>query len=93
MNKQFATPATFAAIADRLASLKVRLASGDLRLHGRPPAITVARNRAPLGTHIIGEPYRCPACGNSAWHIGRITAECDGCGYAMPVQGAPVSVR
>ena len=93
MNTRFAPPVTFAAIAARLASTKTRLGGGNLWLHGRPPAITIARNRAPLGTHVIGEPCRCPACGTSAWHIGRITAECDGCGYVMPVQDAPVTLR
>lgn len=59
----------------------------------RQPAIVVAQGRAPLGSHVVGQPGRCPACGTSAWHVGNITAECAGCGCALPVHGQPVALR
>lgn len=29
------------------------------------------------------EGVRCPVCGGQNWHIGRMTAECGKCGYAL----------
>jgi hypothetical protein len=30
-----------------------------------------------------GEQNRCPGCGHSNWHIGRVTAQCGFCGTAL----------
>lgn len=82
---------SIAAIAARLAQVKMRLSiatGGDKR----PPAIAIALGRAPLGNHVVDQPARCPACGGSAWHVGRITAECAGCGLPLHVQQAPLAV-
>lgn len=83
---------SIAGIAERLARVKMRLSvttGGDKR----PPAIAIALSRAPLGNHVLDQPARCPACGGSAWHIGRITAECAGCGLPLHAQQAPLAVR
>ena len=32
-----------------------------------------------------GEVNRCPGCGRSHWHIGRLSAECAFCGTALPL--------
>lgn len=34
----------------------------------------------------------CPGCGKGHWHVGRVSAECVGCGTALPlapIEGAP----
>lgn len=38
------------------------------------------------GYHVVyheGEVNRCPGCGRSNWHIGRLSAECAFCGTAL----------
>jgi uncharacterized protein (DUF983 family) len=30
-----------------------------------------------------GETNRCPGCGHSNWHVGRVTAQCAFCGTAL----------
>ena len=40
------------------------------------------------GYHVVyreGEANRCPGCGRSHWHIGRLSAECAFCGTALPL--------
>ena len=32
-----------------------------------------------------GEANRCPGCGRSHWHVGRLSAECGFCGTALPL--------
>lgn len=32
-----------------------------------------------------GEPNHCPRCHGTAWHVGRITAECARCGTPLPL--------
>jgi hypothetical protein len=51
-----------------------------------------ARDRAPeparRGYHVVyraGESNRCPGCGRSHWHVGRLSAECGFCGTALPL--------
>ena len=34
------------------------------------------------------EVNRCPGCGRSHWHVGRLTAECAFCGTALPLTEA-----
>ncbi|WP_336958704.1 hypothetical protein [Sphingobium aquiterrae] len=31
------------------------------------------------------ESNHCPGCGGSAWHVGRLTAECASCATAIPL--------
>lgn len=31
------------------------------------------------------ENNRCPGCGHSAWHVGRVVAECAHCHTAIPL--------
>lgn len=43
------------------------------------------------GYHAVyheGEVNRCPGCGRSQWHIGRLLAECAFCSTAMPLTEA-----
>lgn len=39
-------------------------------------------------SYIMGEVNRCPGCGRSHWHIGRVTAECAFCYTAVPLREA-----
>ena len=39
--------------------------------------------RGYLFVYQMGETNRCPGCGRSHWHIGRISAECGFCGTAL----------
>lgn len=41
------------------------------------------RDRGYRPVHSSG--CRCPGCGLSNWHIGRVSAECAGCGTALPL--------
>lgn len=34
----------------------------------------------------------CPACGHSAWHVGRITATCAICEHTLPLNRTNMSV-
>ena len=46
---------------------------------------------AKRGHHVIyraQETNRCPGCGRSNWHVGRLTAECAFCGTAVPLAEA-----
>lgn len=49
---------------------------------------------ATRGYHVAyrpGEANRCPGCGRSHWHVGRVSAECGFCGTALPlVEGMTV---
>lgn len=36
-----------------------------------------------LPLYHVGETNRCPGCGRSHWHIGRLSAECGFCGTAL----------
>lgn len=33
----------------------------------------------------LGDSNHCPGCARSAWHVGRVTAECAHCGTALPL--------
>ena len=38
------------------------------------------------GFHVVyrpGEVNRCPGCGRTHWHVGRLSAECGFCGTAL----------
>ncbi len=35
-----------------------------------------------------GAANRCPGCGRSHWHIGRVSAECGFCATALPLASA-----
>jgi hypothetical protein len=48
----------------------------------------IALHPARRGYHVAyreGEVNRCPGCGRSHWHVGRLSAECAFCGTAMPL--------
>ena len=36
-------------------------------------------------TYREGEVNRCPGCGRSHWHVGRLSAECAFCSTALPL--------
>lgn len=43
---------------------------------------------AKRGYHVAyqdGEANRCPGCGRSHWHVGRVSAECAFCSTALPL--------
>ena len=47
-----------------------------------------AQDQARRGYHVAyrgDEVNRCPGCGRSHWHVGRLTAECGFCGTALPL--------
>ena len=47
-----------------------------------------AQDQAHRGYHVVyrgGEVNRCPGCGRSHWHVGRLSAECGFCGTALPL--------
>ena len=51
----------------------------------------VQRERPSRGYILVyreGEVNRCPGCGRSHWHIGRISAECAFCATAIPLADA-----
>ena len=40
------------------------------------------------GYHVVYRPHevnRCPGCGRSHWHVGRLLAECGFCATALPL--------
>ena len=47
-----------------------------------------AQDQARRGYHVVyrdDQVNRCPGCGRSHWHVGRLTAECGFCGTALPL--------
>ena len=47
-----------------------------------------AQDQPRRGYHVVyrgGEVNRCPGCGRSHWHVGRLSAECGFCGTALPL--------
>jgi hypothetical protein len=53
-------------------------------------------NPAKRGHHVVyraEETNRCPGCGRSNWHVGRLTAECAFCGTAVVLAEAEMSMR
>lgn len=52
--------------------------------------MTAPRSTA-LGLVILYRPAQknfCPACAGTAWHVGRSTAECARCAFALPITPA-----
>lgn len=51
------------------------------------PAAPVARAaRLPaMSVFVIGRPNRCPDCLSEAFIVGRVTAECAGCGLPLAI--------
>lgn len=47
-----------------------------------------AAKTAERGYHALYRPHetnRCPGCGRSHWHVGRLLAECAFCATALPI--------
>jgi hypothetical protein len=48
----------------------------------------ISLDPARRGYHVAyreGEVNRCPGCGRSHWHVGRLSAECAFCATALPL--------
>ena len=61
-----------------------------VRIYNLEPA-PFAPGLAKRGHHVVyraQETNRCPGCGRSNWHVGRLTAECAFCGAAVPLAEA-----
>jgi hypothetical protein len=57
---------------------------------------SLVSNQAKRGHHVVyraQETNRCPGCGRSNWHVGRLTAECAFCGAAVVLAEAEMSMR
>lgn len=50
-----------------------------------PPAATFAAAVATAAGYQRGGANRCPHCSATAFHVGRVTAECASCGNALPI--------
>jgi hypothetical protein len=48
------------------------------------------RRRGYHAAYVEGEVNHCPGCGNTHWHIGRMSAECAFCSTALPL-AAPLT--
>lgn len=57
------------------------------------PPVRRAIDPAAMGYRIMyhrAELNRCPGCGNSHWHLGRISAQCAFCDLSLPfAEAAP----
>ena len=51
----------------------------------RPALAAQLAARAYRPVYRTGEPNRCPGCGRSHWHVGRIHAECAFCEAVLPI--------
>jgi hypothetical protein len=61
-----------------------------VRIYNLEPA-SFGPGLAKRGHHVVyraEETNRCPGCGRSNWHVGRLTAECAFCGAAVPLAEA-----
>jgi hypothetical protein len=57
---------------------------------------TFVQDLAKRGHHVVyrtEEANRCPGCGRSNWHVGRLTAECAFCGAAIALAEADWGAR
>ncbi|WP_432769779.1 MAG: hypothetical protein HEQ22_03265 [Sphingopyxis sp.] len=50
----------------------------------KPTPAPIARRPA-IPVYAIGRANRCPDCHSEAFTVGRITAECGGCGLPLPI--------
>ena len=48
-------------------------------------AVVPAARRPAIPVYAIDRPNRCPDCHGEAFFVGRVTAECGGCGMPLPV--------
>jgi hypothetical protein len=56
-----------------------------------PPAKTYQLDLSSRGYQVLfwrDQVNHCPGCGKSAWHVGRLTAECGFCGTALSINDA-----
>jgi hypothetical protein len=51
----------------------------------KAPAGAPLINRGYLPSYRSDEINRCPGCGRTHWHIGRVLAECAFCATALPL--------
>ncbi len=52
----------------------------------RPATLTIiGARRPPVPVFIAGSANRCPDCHGEAFHVGRVTAECAGCGLPLAI--------
>lgn len=58
------------------------------------PQLKIVRRTAPKNAPFLrgiqlayrpGEVNRCPGCGRSHWQVGRASAECGFCAFALPI--------
>lgn len=49
------------------------------------PARSGLVGRAAIPVYAIDRPNRCPDCHGEAFFVGRVTAECGGCGMPLPI--------
>ncbi len=60
----------------------------------RAPTLADRMQRGARGyaaSYLPGEVNRCPGCGGRLWTVGRVTAECWGCGLPLPISADGVS--
>jgi hypothetical protein len=50
--------------------------------------IATGRGIVPV-SYVTGQ--GCPCCTGKHWHVGRMTAECGRCGFAVPLANAEMS--
>ena len=77
----------------RRVALSLVLASGLVPPPSHAPAYGAkARStRFAVPLYHAGEVNHCPTCGLTGWSVGRLSAECSGCG--MPLSIAPRASR
>lgn len=70
---------------------KLALVSGSALVH--PTLATTLASRAYRPHYRPGEVNRCPGCGRSQWHVGRLSAECAFCEAVVPLAPDGAQVR
>lgn len=71
-------------VGKRYAAQVARLEQ-DARLLARSLAVDVRRPAVPV--FVLDRSNRCPDCHSEAFTVGRVTAECGGCGLPLAIVG------